>query len=253
MTREFLDESSERSVVAHGPGWLALDKPSRLTSHNAAPGELDVIRWAELILQANPALRSAVRPEPDFRPAPAHRLDAGTSGVLTVACSRREASAWPLRLSRARKLYVAIAKASRGNSKEASNPFDRAWEWPLSDKAEGRRDPQGPKASRREARTEARLLERNEWFARFEATIETGRTHQIRRHAALAGLPLVGDRRYGDPKHADMIVARYGFDRLALHARTLVLDASDARDLGLAAIEAPEPEDFRRIMKGEGN
>ena len=31
----------------------------------------------------------------------------------------------------------------------------------------------------------------------LELEIETGRTHQIRRHCADAGLPLLGDRRYG--------------------------------------------------------
>jgi len=34
----------------------------------------------------------------------------------------------------------------------------------------------------------------------LEIAIETGRKHQIRRHCAALGLPLVGDRQYGDPK-----------------------------------------------------
>ena len=44
--------------------------------------------------------------------------------------------------------------------------------------------------------------------------LETGRLHQIRRHAAMAGLPLAGDRRYG----ADDCRR---WPRLALHAQRL--------------------------------
>jgi 23S rRNA-/tRNA-specific pseudouridylate synthase len=48
----------------------------------------------------------------------------------------------------------------------------------------------------------------------------TGRKHQIRRHAALAGHPVVGDRRYGTTR-ALRFVRNRGFTRLALHAHGL--------------------------------
>jgi 23S rRNA-/tRNA-specific pseudouridylate synthase len=51
---------------------------------------------------------------------------------------------------------------------------------------------------------------------------ETGRKHQIRRHACLAGHPLAGDRRYG-PEARAAALARQGFRRLALHAWRLEL------------------------------
>jgi 23S rRNA pseudouridine1911/1915/1917 synthase len=47
-------------------------------------------------------------------------------------------------------------------------------------------------------------------------TLETGRFHQIRRHAALAGVPLAGDRRYGGDDCRR-------WPRLALHALRLAL------------------------------
>ncbi len=50
--------------------------------------------------------------------------------------------------------------------------------------------------------------------ARF--TLQTGRTHQIRQHAAMAGTPIVGDRRYGGD-------AGTWLERLALHAARLKL------------------------------
>lgn len=44
--------------------------------------------------------------------------------------------------------------------------------------------------------------------------LTTGRTHQLRRHAAMAGVPIAGDRRYGGPAGGRCA-------RLALHAATM--------------------------------
>jgi 23S rRNA-/tRNA-specific pseudouridylate synthase len=66
----------------------------------------------------------------------------------------------------------------------------------------------------KKATTHWRLKQTAEGMALIEAELETGRTHQIRRHAASAGHPIVGDRRYGGG------AARL-WDRLALHANKL--------------------------------
>jgi len=62
-----------------------------------------------------------------------------------------------------------------------------------------------------------------------EAEILTGRTHQIRIHLASIGHPVAGDRRYGGPPAA----------RLMLHAWRL-----EHEELGL--IEAPLPPEMER-------
>jgi 23S rRNA pseudouridine955/2504/2580 synthase len=66
----------------------------------------------------------------------------------------------------------------------------------------------------------------------LECSIETGRTHQIRRHLAALGHPVVGDRRYGDFAFNRQAKQQWGVKRLFLHAE---------------AIEFPHPADGRKI------
>ena len=60
----------------------------------------------------------------------------------------------------------------------------------------------------------------------------SGRTHQIRKHAAAKGHPIVGDTRYGEPKHAAQLRERFGFEGMALHAACLkiVIDGVEHAD-----------------------
>ncbi|HOU90091.1 MAG TPA: RNA methyltransferase, partial [Polyangiaceae bacterium] len=52
---------------------------------------------------------------------------------------------------------------------------------------------------------------------------EQGRTHQIRRHLAGIGHPVVGDARYGDPRTNQHFEHRHGLDRTFLHLSFLRL------------------------------
>jgi 23S rRNA (uracil1939-C5)-methyltransferase len=83
---------------------------------------------------------------------------------------------------------------------------------------------------------------------------ETGRRHQIRRHLAALGHPLLGDERYGDPASNQHFWMRYGLDRTFLHCerirlelagRTLEVDAPLPPDLGgvLESLAATDAED----------
>jgi 23S rRNA pseudouridine955/2504/2580 synthase len=65
-----------------------------------------------------------------------------------------------------------------------------------------------------------------------EAAIETGRTHQIRRHLASLAHPVAGDKKYGDFGFNREAKARWGLKRLFLHAER---------------IEFPHPEDGRKM------
>jgi 23S rRNA pseudouridine955/2504/2580 synthase len=76
--------------------------------------------------------------------------------------------------------------------------------------------------------------------------IATGRTHQIRVHAAESGHPIVGDSKYGD-REFNRTMAEFGVKRLFLHAQGLQIH-QDVLGRGYEFL-AKLPEDLRHCIK----
>jgi 23S rRNA pseudouridine955/2504/2580 synthase len=77
--------------------------------------------------------------------------------------------------------------------------------------------------------------------------IDTGRTHQIRVHAAHAGHPIAGDRKYGD---ADLNrdLKKMGLKRLFLHAARLEIPALESEPNDPIIIEAPLSDELQNVL-----
>jgi tRNA pseudouridine32 synthase/23S rRNA pseudouridine746 synthase len=88
------------------------------------------------------------------------------------------------------------------------------------------------------ATTAFRVLEYFPSFALLEAVPETGRTHQVRAHAAALGFPLLADVLYGAPP-TEII------SRPALHAFSLAFEL-DGRSFSFTA---PHPADFQEALE----
>jgi tRNA pseudouridine65 synthase len=114
------------------------------------------------------------------------------------------------------------------------------WSEPLTNRSEGARNPRGRKAERVHAHTRYRVVGRNDFLTKAEFTLETGRQHQIRKHAAVNRHQIVGDRRYGDRRYNRMMSERYSFGGMTLHSHRLSL----VIDGVLTEFKASEPAEW---------
>ena len=196
---------------------LIIDKPAGLAVH---PGP----KTPRSLEDRLPELRFGFKREP----SPAHRLDRDTSGCLVLGRH-------PKALKRLGALFEAnaIAKTYWAVLDGAPVQDEGTIDAPLlkvSTKAEGWRVVVDPKG--KPARTRWRVLDHKGGRALVEFNPETGRTHQIRVHAAHLGHPIIGDPVYG--KGAGLL----------LHARAVSVPYAE----GAAPIEAvaPVPPTFER-------
>ncbi|MBK7962914.1 MAG: RNA pseudouridine synthase [Bdellovibrionales bacterium] len=149
---------------------------------------------------------------------PAHRLDKETSGVQIFAFNSESAAkvAGEFQKQRVRKIYTGVL---RGQLRLQEGEWNR----PLTDKGEGRKNPEGSARDRVPCLTKFRVLESSSYFSLCEFDLMTGRQHQIRKHAALCNHPIVGDPRYGEPKYNAKIAELYKSTRMYLHCSRLEL------------------------------
>ncbi len=137
---------------------------------------------------------------------PIHRLDVGTSGIVFFAREPTRVAPWSRALgaASAHKVYLA---ATRGVAPE-----------------EGVVDLPIPEGKRRlAATTRFRRLRVLCGQALLEVSPEQGRTHQIRRHLAGIGHPVLGDARYGHAPTNRHFEEKYGLDRTFLHCARIEL------------------------------
>jgi 23S rRNA pseudouridine955/2504/2580 synthase len=83
-----------------------------------------------------------------------------------------------------------------------------------------------------------------------EAVLETGRTHQIRVHAAYTGHPIAGDEKYGDAKF-NKKMKQFGLKRLFLHAHFLsfIRPGSDT-EIIVSSPLSPELQEVLNQLEG---
>jgi len=156
-------------------------------------------------VQKLPLLDFLARQYPGLRAL--HRLDFETSGV-TIFAKRRDVLKAVLASKFAgwKKTYVTLVA---GRIPHRSGVIEK--------KLQSRTKEMIP------AVTRFHVLERFANSSYVEATIETGRHHQIRRHFASIKHPLVMDDLYGDQKFNRVFAREFGYRRFFLHAQRLEL------------------------------
>jgi len=223
------DAKFAQSLVIHrDPHTLVLNKPPGL----ATQGGTGTYRHVDGLLDAL-AFDAG-------RPKLVHRLDKDTSGVLLLARSARSAAFFSKAFAgrTVRKVYWALVTGSP--SLDAGMIEAPLAKQPGSGGEKMHVDPKEGLP----ARTRFRVIDRagpRATFVEFQPL--TGRTHQIRVHAAAMGHPIVGDAKYGGPE----AFLTGGISRkLHLHARRLVIEAPDG---GQVDERAALPEHFSDSLK----
>jgi 23S rRNA pseudouridine1911/1915/1917 synthase len=213
---------------------LVVAKPAGLVVH---PGPGHPTGTLVNALLGRDGTTLAARGEAD-RPGIVHRLDKDTSGLLLVAKddAAHLALSRDLAAHRVERRYLALVQ---GRLPAPAGTVDR----PVGRHPRDRKRMAVVARGGRAAVTHWRVLETFPAVQLIEATLETGRTHQVRVHLAAVRHPLVGDRTYGaDPS----LAARLGVTRPFLHAWRLAFD--HPADGHRVELTEPLPPDLQAVL-----
>jgi 23S rRNA pseudouridine1911/1915/1917 synthase len=167
-----------------------------------------------------------------------HRLDKDTSGLLVVAKTAI------VQTHLVRQLQARTVKRDYRALVHGLVEVDGVVDAPIG------RDPKvrtrmAVVGAGRAARTRYRVVDRFRACTLLEASLDTGRTHQIRVHMRSIGHPLVGDPLYGR-RSADGTTGLATFPRQALHAARLALEHPVSGET--LRWSAPLPRDMKTLL-----
>ena len=221
----------EQAILHEDDGLIVLNKPAGWAVHGGSGLDFGVI---ECLRAARPRAR---------RIELVHRLDRDTSGCLLIAKRRSVLASLheALREERVRKGYLALTRGNFG-------PRRRHCEAPLlrEQHCTGERIVRVHAGGKRSA-TDFVPVETGKVASLVMARPRTGRTHQIRVHAAHLHAPLAGDEKYGD-RAFNRLMRSHGLKRLFLHAACVTVPAGE----GWKEFEAPLPPNLVAVLASLG-
>ncbi|CAA9891669.1 23S rRNA pseudouridylate synthase [Candidatus Methylobacter favarea] len=238
-----LAERSENSFVAQGlkdafqqdilyedEAFLVLNKPAGFAVHGGSGINSGIIEGLRL-----------ARPDSRFLEL-VHRLDRDTSGCLLIAKKRSALRKLHelFRDDQINKTYLALLAGQWARKKQVvTAPLQK-------NVSKGGERMVVVSQAGKEAETVFRRLKLFREATLVEASPKTGRTHQIRVHAAILGHPIVGDERYGSAEVNRVFKSR-GYKRLFLHAEKLKFQHPVTAELLTITAALPQPlEDLLR-------
>ncbi|MGD9356452.1 MAG: 23S rRNA pseudouridine(955/2504/2580) synthase RluC [Chromatiales bacterium] len=216
------------SILFEDKTLLVMNKPSGIAVHGGSGISLGIIEQLRLLRPEEKGLELV------------HRLDRATSGLLMIA--KRRSALRTLhalqRENRIRKSYLALVQGDwPENRMRVDVPLRknqlRGGERIVTVDEEGKT-----------ALTLFRIKEQFREAMLVEAELGSGRTHQIRVHAAHLGTPIIGDDKYGDSE-VNRHYRQLGLKRLFLHAWKLAFEwGEEGKMLKLTAPLEPALEEL---------
>jgi 23S rRNA pseudouridine955/2504/2580 synthase len=218
----------EAAIVHEDSQLLVLNKPAGVAVHGGSGLSYGVIE----------ALR-VLRPGAQLELV--HRLDRDTSGCLMIAKRRSVLRGLHelLRQGAVDKRYLALLCGRwRGGRRRVSVALRK-------NVLHGGERMVEVDATGKESLTVFEPIALYEGASLMEVRLATGRTHQIRVHAAHIGHPIAGDEKYGDSEH-NRRMRELGLRRLFLHAHSLAfkMPGSECE----VRVSAPLGEDLQRVL-----
>jgi 23S rRNA pseudouridine955/2504/2580 synthase len=216
----------DAAVIFEDKHFLVIDKPSGIASHGGSGishGAIELLR--------------AARPQEHLELV--HRLDRDTSGVLVLARTRvglvgLQAA---IRAGEVTKQYLCLMLGHPSKAKfDVNAPL-------LKSVLQGGERMVRVVESGKPSLTFFREVDQYPSARLMQATLGTGRTHQIRVHAAHIGHPLAGDPKYGD-REMNKRYRELGLHRLFLHAAHMSFDL-DGRAYSFST---PLPDELKAFL-----
>jgi 23S rRNA pseudouridine955/2504/2580 synthase len=216
------------AVIHEDRDLIVVNKPAGVAVHGGSGVSFGVI---EALRAVHPELKELEL---------VHRLDRETSGCLLVAKRRavlRDLHA-QLREREMQKRYLALVAGKW--------PFGtKTIDLPL--KTNLRQGGERVVRVHSEGQSAVTTFKPIEHFGKIATLLDidlgTGRTHQIRVHAAHAGYPVAGDEKYGD-RDKDAKLKAYGLSRMFLHAAALTFRRGDES----FTATAPLPPELQAVL-----
>jgi 23S rRNA pseudouridine955/2504/2580 synthase len=199
-----ITELIKKSILLENNDFIILNKPAGIAVHGGSGIKFGVIEVLRSIYLKAKFLELV------------HRLDKETSGCLLIAKKSsvlKEIHAL-LTARRVKKTYLLyVAGRCNFNEKIVDTPLQK-------DRLKSGERIVLENPSGKPAKTIFRCIKHIGEGTLLEASPITGRTHQIRVHAASLGHPILGDEKYGD-KEANKALKSLGIHQLCLHASSI--------------------------------
>ena len=223
-------EAMRAGILYEDERLLVVNKPAGMAVHGGSGVNFGVIETLRVLRPEYPGLELA------------HRLDRETSGCLIVAKRRSAVRVLhaAFRGGRVEKRYLALlAHPWAGGEQAVDLPLEKnllqGGERMVKVSPEGK--------SAQSLFTPVRQFRDS---ALLEIRIYTGRTHQIRVHAAHIGHPVAGDEKYGD-KEANKAFRAAGLKRMFLHAAELAFDHPETGER--LTLRAPLEDELEAVLR----
>ncbi len=225
-------EVLKQSVLFEDDALLIINKPSGLAVHGGSGVDAAVI---EGLREMNPGQRFLEL---------VHRLDRDTSGCLLIAKKRSALRTLheQFREDTVSKTYLALLSGQWAKKEAVVNqPL-------LKNVSKGGERKVVISQHGKKSETLFKRLKLYQDATLVQVSPKTGRTHQIRVHAAFLNHPIIGDERYGF-EQANKLFKSKGYKRMFLHAETLGFNHPVTGKN--VKFSAPLPQHFNKFISNE--